>query len=389
MTTPVNTESTTEDTTFEAWDDVDMPEELLRGIYAYGFDEPSPIQRKAILPFQQGRDILGQAQSGTGKTGTFTIGTLLRVNNSSTIQAILLAPTRELARQIHEVITTLSNQMSYRIFLAIGGTSVQDSIKEIRETKPQIIVGTPGRICDLLYRGVIQGETIRTIVLDEADEMLSKGFTPQIYTIFQRVHQDVQVCLFSATIPADVEKLTERFMREPVKILVKSDMLTLKGIKQYYIALENDNHKFMTIKDLFEQLSVSQCMIYCNTVERVCTLYDAMVDDGFPVARIHSRMTEEERKQVYEEFKGGKHRVLISSNLTARGIDVQQVSVVINFDIPRDVHTYLHRIGRSGRYGRKGTGINFITRDDIRIMREIEQYYDTSIEELPSSFTEV
>lgn len=389
MTTPVNTESTTEDTTFEAWDDVDMPEELLRGIYAYGFDEPSPIQRKAILPFQQGRDILGQAQSGTGKTGTFTIGTLLRVNNSSTIQAILLAPTRELARQIHEVITTLSNQMSYQIFLAIGGTSVQDSIKEIRETKPQIIVGTPGRICDLLYRGVIQGETIRTIVLDEADEMLSKGFTPQIYTIFQRVHQDVQVCLFSATIPADVEKLTERFMREPVKILVKSDMLTLKGIKQYYIALENDNHKFMTIKDLFEQLSVSQCMIYCNTVERVCTLYDAMVDDGFPVARIHSRMTEEERKQVYEEFKGGKHRVLISSNLTARGIDVQQVSIVINFDIPRDVHTYLHRIGRSGRYGRKGTGINFITRDDIRIMREIEQYYDTSIEELPSSFTEV
>lgn len=389
MTTPVNTESTTEDTTFEAWDDVDMPEELLRGIYAYGFDEPSPIQRKAILPFQQGRDILGQAQSGTGKTGTFTIGTLLRVNNSSTIQAILLAPTRELARQIHEVITTISNQMKYRIFLAIGGTSVQDSIKEIRETKPQILVGTPGRICDLLYRGVIQGDTIRTIVLDEADEMLSKGFTPQIYTIFQRVHQDVQVCLFSATIPADVEKLTERFMRDPVKILVKSDMLTLKGIKQYYIALENDQHKFMTIKDLFEQLSVSQCMIYCNTVERVCTLYDAMVDDGFPVARIHSRMTEEERKQVYEEFKGGKHRVLISSNLTARGIDVQQVSVVINFDIPRDVHTYLHRIGRSGRYGRKGTGINFITRDDIRIMREIEQYYDTSIEELPSSFTEV
>lgn len=389
MTTLDNKEDTPDILSFETWDDVDMPEELLRGIYAYGFDEPSPIQRKAILPFQQGRDILGQAQSGTGKTGTFTIGTLLRVNDSPMTQAILLAPTRELARQIHEVITTLSNQMSYQIFLAIGGTSVQDSIKELRKSPPQIIVGTPGRVCDLLHRGVIQGDTIRTIVLDEADEMLSKGFTSQIYTIFQRVHQDVQVCLFSATIPTDVEKLTERFMRDPVKILVKSDMLTLKGIKQYYIALENDNHKFMTIKDLFEQLSVSQCMIYCNTVERVCTLYDAMVDDGFPVARIHSRMTEEERKQVFEEFKSGKHRVLISSNLTARGIDVQQVSIVINFDIPSDVHTYLHRIGRSGRYGRKGTGINFITRDDIRTMREIEQYYDTSIEELPSSFTDM
>lgn len=389
MTTLENTEHTTENTTFEAWDDVDMPEELLRGIYAYGFDEPSPIQRKAILPFQQGHDILGQAQSGTGKTGTFTIGTLLRVNESPTTQAILLAPTRELARQIHEVITTLSNQMSYRIFLAIGGTSVQDSIKELRKSPPQIVVGTPGRVSDLLHRGVIQGNTVRTIVLDEADEMLSKGFKTQIYTIFQMIHQDVQVCLFSATIPADVEKLTERFMRDPVKILVKSDMLTLKGIKQYYIALENDNHKFMTIKDLFEQLSVSQCMIYCNTVERVCNLYDAMVEDGFPVTCIHSRMTEEERKQVFEEFKSGKHRVLISSNLTARGIDVQQVSIVINFDIPNDVHTYLHRIGRSGRYGRKGTGINFITRDDIRIMREIEQYYDTSIEELPATFTDI
>lgn len=381
MTTLPNTE-----TTFESWDDVDMPEELLRGIYAYGFDEPSPIQRKAILPFQRGHDILGQAQSGTGKTGTFTIGTLLRIKDTST-QALILAPTRELARQIHDVITSISNQMSVNVFLAIGGTNVQESMKQFVETPQQIVVGTPGRVCDLLYRGVIQGDTIRTIVLDEADEMLSKGFKSQIYNIFQMIHQDTQVCLFSATIPSDVEQITERFMRDPVKILVKSDMLTLKGIKQYYIALENDDHKFMTIKDLFEQLTVSQCMIYCNTVERVCVLYDAMVEDGFPVARIHSRMSEEERKQTYEEFKSGKHRVLISSNLTARGIDVQQVSIVINFDIPSDVHTYLHRIGRSGRYGRKGTGINFITRDDIRTMREIEQYYDTSIEELPATFT--
>jgi len=379
--------SSDKESTFESWDDVDMPEELLRGIYAYGFDEPSPIQRKAILPFQQGHDILAQAQSGTGKTGTFTIGTLLRIKGETT-QALLLAPTRELARQIHDVITSLSRQMSLTIFLAIGGTNVRDSIHEINEKIPQIVVGTPGRVCDLLQRGVIQGDSLRTIVLDEADEMLSKGFTTQIYDIFQRIHQDVQVCLFSATIPADVEKLTEKFMRDPVKILVKSDMLTLKGIKQYYIALENDDHKLVTIKDLFEQLTVSQCMIYCNTVERVCILHDAMVEDGFPVARIHSRMTEEERKQTYEEFKSGKHRVLISSNLTARGIDVQQVSIVINFDIPRDVHTYLHRIGRSGRYGRKGTAINFITRDDIRTMREIEQYYDTSIEELPSSFND-
>lgn len=384
MTTPQETIEPVH--AFEAWDDVDMPEELLRGIYSYGFDEPSPIQRKAILPFQQGRDILGQAQSGTGKTGTFTIGTLLRVKDTPHVQALLLAPTRELARQIYDVITALSKQMTICSYLAIGGTSVQESIREIRAQKPQILVGTPGRICDLLHRRVIQGTTIHTLVLDEADEMLSSGFKSQVYDIFQMVHQDVQVCLFSATIPADVEKLTERFMRDPLKILVKSDMLTLKGIKQYYIALENDEHKFLTLKDLFEQLTVSQCMIYCNTIDRVSQLYDSMVQEGFPVARIHSHMTEEERKETYEEFKSGKHRVLISSNLTARGIDVQQVSIVINFDLPTDMYTYLHRIGRSGRYGRKGTGINFITRDDIRMMRDIEQYYDTSIEELPATF---
>lgn len=375
---------------FENWDDLTIPEELLRGIFAYGFDNPSPIQQKAILPFQQGLDILAQAQSGTGKTGTFTIGTLLRVDPfKPTTQAILLAPTRELARQIHGVISALSQQMSLRIALVIGGTNVQESSKQFTQSKtcPHIVVGTPGRVTDFLTRRIIQGNTVNMLVLDEADEMLSKGFKQQIYEIFQQVHQDVQVGLFSATIPRDVEQLTERFMRNPVKILVHSDMLTLKGIKQYYIALsENEQDKLNTLKDLFGDLSISQCIIYCNTVERVIHVYEDMVESGFPVAQIHSHMTEDERKQTYEEFKAGKHRVLISSNLTARGIDIQQVSIVINFDIPFDHHTYLHRIGRSGRYGRKGVAINFVTKNDVRAMREIEQYYDTSIEELPSTF---
>lgn len=377
--------------TIETWDDLDMPESLLRGIYGYGFDEPSPIQKKAILPFQQGHDLLAQAQSGTGKTGTFSIGTLLRVEPSkNTPQAILLAPTRELARQIYEVLTSLAKQYTeVRATCLVGGSSISESIQEFRaKEQPHIVVGTPGRVYDLMKRRVLNTSGLRVLVLDEADEILSKGFKEQIYDIFHFVPQDIQVCLFSATIPPEIEYLTNSFMRDPVKILVKSDMLTLKGIKQYYIALEHDDQKFATLKDLFEQLTVSQCMIYCNTVQRVIQLYHSMVDDGFPVAHIHSHMTESERKTVYEEFKQGKHRVLITSNLTARGIDVQQVSIVINFDLPRNVNTYIHRIGRSGRYGRKGMGINLITRDDIQMMRTIEQHYNTSIDELPSSFAE-
>lgn len=379
----------TSENKFEHWDEIDIPEDLLRGIYGYGFEEPSPIQKSAILPFQQGHDILAQAQSGTGKTGAFTIGTLLRVDVSlNAPQAIILAPTRELARQIHGVITALGKLYSVRSVCMVGGGSVQESIGEFKKKdKPHVVVGTSGRVYDLMKRRVLSTSNIRVMVLDEVDEMLSKGFKKQIYDIFHFIAQDVQLCLFSATIPEDIETLTARFMRDPVKILVKTDMLTLKGIKQYYIALENDDHKFATLKDIFEQLTVSQCMIYCNTVQRVMDLYQAMMEDGFPVARIHSGMTEEERRTVYEEFKSGKHRVLISSNLTARGIDVQQVSIVMNFDLPQDVHTYLHRIGRSGRYGRKGVGINFITKDDVRMMRELEQYYNTSIEELPSTFT--
>lgn len=373
----------------ESWDELEMSEELLRGIYSYGFEEPSPIQKKAILPFQQGNDILAQAQSGTGKTGAFSIGTLLCVDPSiNTTQAIILAPTRELARQIYSVISSIGRLTPFKIELLIGGTMIQESIQLFKHssTIPHIVVGTPGRVNDLLHRNVIKGSDVQIMVLDEADEMLSKGFKEQIYTIFKCIHQDTQIGLFSATVPPEIERITEQFMRNPTKILVKNDMLTLKGINQYYIALENDQHKFITLKDLFEHITVSQCMIYCNTIERVVQLFDAMSNDGFPVAQIHSQMTEPERKQMYEEFKQGKHRVLLSSNLTARGIDVQQVSIVINFDIPNDVHTYLHRIGRSGRYGRKGIGINFITKDDLKMMREIEQFYDTSIEELPNTF---
>jgi translation initiation factor 4A len=215
--------------------------------------------------------------------------------------------------------------------------------------------------------------------------MLSSGFKEQVYNIFQFLKSNVQVALYSATLPLDVQELAGKFMRDPEKILVKSEALTLEGISQYYVAVDNDSVKYDTLKDLYAALSVSQSIIYCNSIRRVEDLAKAMEQDGFVVSYIHGKMSHEERNEAFKNFKNGNSRVLISSNLTARGIDVQQVSTVINFDIPRDVHSYLHRIGRSGRWGRKGMGINFISRFDIKMMKEIEGFYGTQIEELPAS----
>ena len=240
----------------------------------------------------------------------------------------------------------------------------------------------------MLRRRKLKTADLKMIVLDEADEMLSSGFKEQVYNIFQFLNKDIQVALFSATMPESLNVLTNKFMRDPIRILVKTEQLTLEGIKQYYVAVENDSQKYDTLKDLYGVFSLSQCIIYCNSVKRVQDLFDAMTEDNFPVCQIHSNMDKMEREKNFKEFSSGNMRVLISSNVTARGIDVQQVSTVINFDIPKCVHTYLHRIGRSGRWGRKGMGINFVTRRDTRYMKEIEQHYHTDISELPASIVD-
>jgi translation initiation factor 4A len=373
---------------FENWDDAPLNKRLLRGIYAYGFEQPSPIQKKSIIPMTLGKDIIAQAQSGTGKTGAFSISTLELINSDENYtQAMIISPTRELSKQTYDVITNLSSLMTkVRTSLLIGGTSTESNISSLKEHPPHIIVGCPGRIHDMMRRQYINPAKLKVIVLDEADEMLSSGFKDQVYNIFQYLNNDVQVALFSATIPVELNILTEKFMRNPIKILVKADMITLEGISQYRIVMDDDPQKYEVLKDIYSIISMSQCIIYCNSVRRVASLYDAMKQDEFPVCCIHSGMDKEDRGQAYDDFKVGKYRVLISSNVTARGIDIQQVSTVINFDVPKDVSTYLHRIGRSGRWGRKGIGINFVTRRDVRKIREIEEYYSTEIPDLPADF---
>ena len=223
------------------------------------------------------------------------------------------------------------------------------------------------------------------LIIDEADEMLSQGFKQQLYDIFQFLNNDIQVVLCSATLPVEIQSITDKFMRDPIKILVKTEAITLEGINQYYIALDNEEQKYETLKDLFNLLSINQTIIYCNSIKRVEFLYNSLLSDNFPVICIHSGMSKDERNHAYNSFKRGENRVLISSNLTARGIDVQQVSTVINYDIPKDIHLYIHRIGRSGRWGRKGLGINFVTKFDVKILREIEVFYSTQITEFPNN----
>jgi len=370
------------------WDDLDIDISILRGIYAYGYENPSPIQRKAIIPILEGKDVIAQAQSGTGKTATFSIGALSRVDmDSQTNQVLILSPTHELTHQISAVITSLSQMMNNIIIKTIvGGSSIDKDIENMKTNVPHIIVGCPGRVYDMIRRKIINSKTLKLVILDEADEMLSSSFKEQIYNIFQTLNNDVQIALFSATLPSNIYTITDNFMRNPVKICVKAENLTLEGIKQYYIAINDDVEKYETLKELYQSISVSQCIIYANSIKRVADLHQAMLEDGFPVCCIHSNMEKYLREKSFSEFRNGQARVLISSNITARGIDIQQVSCVINFDVPQNIHTYIHRIGRSGRWGRKGTGINFVTRKDISKIREIESYYNTQIDELPNSF---
>jgi translation initiation factor 4A len=374
--------------TFNRWDELDINVDILRGIYSYGFEIPSPIQTKAIIPISKGKDIIAQAQSGTGKTAAFTIGALSRINLKQNFpQVLIMAPTHELAQQITSVIKGLSSMMNKLVIKTIiGGSSIDEDARDMRENPPHIIVGCPGRVYDMINRRHIEAVKLKLVILDEADEMLSLGFKEQVYNIFQHLNNNAQVALFSATLPNNIFQITDKFMRNPIKICVKAESLTLEGISQYYVALEDDRQKYLTLKDIYQYISLSQCIIYCNSVKRVIDLYEAMKEDGFPVCCIHSNMDKADREKTFKDFRGGNSRVMVSSNVTARGIDVQQVSVVINFDLPRDIHTYLHRIGRSGRWGRKGSGINFITRRDVPKLKEIETYYHTQMKELPSDF---
>jgi len=373
----------------DSFDDLELQERLLRGIYSYGFEKPSAIQQRAILPVLDGRDTIGQAQSGTGKTATFVIGSLQRIDYTrKACQALMLAPTRELALQIRNVVLALGDYLTVDCHLCIGGRSMREDIDHLRKG-PHVVVGTPGRVYDMIRRDCLRVDNLLTFVLDEADEMLSYGFKPQIYDIFKTLPSTVQVCLFSATMPPEILDMTTKFMRDAVRILVKKDELTLEGIRQFYVAIEKEDWKLDTLCDLYETLTITQAIIYCNLRRKVDYLAHEMAKRDFTVSTMHADLTQEERELIMREFRSGSSRVLISTDLLARGIDVQQVSLVINYDLPQNLENYLHRIGRSGRFGRKGVAINFATNRDVHAIRDIEKYYHTQVEELPQNIADL
>jgi len=372
-----------------SFDDMDLNENLLRGIYAYGFEKPSAIQQRAILPCIKGHDAIAQAQSGTGKTATFSISILQRIDSKSTeTQALILAPTRELAQQIQKVVLALGDYMNVTCHACIGGTNLREDMRRI-EMGVQIIVGTPGRVYDMINRRVLNPKHMKMFVLDEADEMLSRGFKDQIYDVFRFLPNDVQVVLLSATMPADVLDVTTKFMRDPITILVKKEELTLEGIKQFYVNVEKEDWKLETLCDLYETLTITQAVIFCNTRRKVDWLTDKMHQRDFTVSAMHGDMDQKERDVIMREFRSGSSRVLITTDLLARGIDVQQVSLVINYDLPTNRENYIHRIGRGGRFGRKGVAINFVTSEDTRILQDIEEHYRTNIEEMPMNVADL
>ena len=369
---------------YESFEDMNFPDNLLRGVYSYGFEKPSKIQQMAIVPIKEGKDVLAQAQSGTGKTFCFVSGSMSRIDLTiNKPQVFVLVPTQELAKQIYEVAKNIGSFMPVTCYCATGGSPIMNDIKAI-ENGIQFIVGTPGRMFDLMNRNVLQTNHIKVLILDEADQMLEDRFYKQVMCILEMGFPNTtRVALFSATMIKEVVEVANKLLVDPVRILLRPEQVTLEGIKQYMVDLEKEEWKYEVLCDIYKQLNINQALIYCNTRKRAEWLAEKLSQDGYPLLCIHGDMENGERRKRMDEFRSGKVRVLISTDLLARGINVQQVSLVINFELPMNRENYIHRIGRSGRFGKKGVSINLISPNEHKMKEDIETYYATKMIELP------
>ena len=367
-----------------------IPAALLRGIFGFGFEKPSEIQKRAIVPIIEGKDVIAQSQSGTGKTGAFSIGALSRIEESvPSTQVLIIAPVRELAQQIEMVIRSITIHTKITILSATGGNPVRDDISALQRGA-QVVIGTPGRIYDLMDRNALKRETVKVLIMDEADQMLEGRFRDQTECILNMGFPEfTRVALFSATMPEQVIEVAERILKHPARILLPPEKVTLEGITQYYVVIDQESWKFDCLCDLYQHININQAIIYCNQRTKVEWLAKRLQENNFEVSYIHGEMDQKERRACVAAFRAGSVRVLVSSDLLARGIDVQQVSLVINFELPPQRENYIHRIGRSGRFGRKGVAINLVTPAELRDLQEIEKFYATSIVTLPNNIAEI
>ncbi|KAB8236719.1 DExD/H-box ATP-dependent RNA helicase dhh1 [Aspergillus alliaceus] len=365
------------------FEDFYIKRELMMGIFEAGFEKPSPIQEETIPVALTGRDILARAKNGTGKTAAFVIPTLERINPKSTkTQALILVPTRELALQTSHVCKTLGKHLGINVMVTTGGTGLMDDIIRLNDAV-HILVGTPGRVLDLASKGVADLSECPTFVMDEADKLLSPEFTPVIEQLLSFHPKDRQVMLFSATFPLIVKSFKDKHMRNPYEINLM-DELTLRGITQYYAFVE-EKQKVHCLNTLFSKLQINQSIIFCNSTNRVELLAKKITELGYSCFYSHARMLQQHRNRVFHDFRNGVCRNLVCSDLLTRGIDIQAVNVVINFDFPKNAETYLHRIGRSGRFGHLGLAINLINWDDRFNLYKIEQELGTEIQPIPQN----
>lgn len=375
---------------YNTFDDpeLNINDDVLKGIFAYGFERLSPIQRLAIKPLMDGKDIVVQSHSGTGKTATFLIGLLSQIDpKNNNPQAIVICNTRELALQTVKVYESLADFTNIKCKLCIGGDMQYKYTSD--EITNHVIIGTPGRLCDLISKKIVKTDNIKSIVIDEADDVLSTGFRKQIKKIFNYIPKESQVALVSATIPEEMSNLFEAILKPDfISILIKDDQLTLDGIDQYYIHLD-EQYKFDAIIDIYQFINVGQGIIYCNKKSKADELQHILQQKDFSVGVLHGDMIQKDRESIMNNFRHGTTRILITTDMLARGIDIQQVSLVINYDMPKYPQTYIHRIGRSGRYGRKGVAINFVTRKEQNILNYIKRMYNTEIHPFPEDVKSV
>ncbi|KAH6866061.1 P-loop containing nucleoside triphosphate hydrolase protein [Coprinopsis sp. MPI-PUGE-AT-0042] len=362
------------------FDDMGLKPDLLRGIYAYGLERPSAIERQVIVPVIKGHDVVAQAQSSIDRTTVFPISVLQRVDVSvEGTQALILTPTRELAQPIQKVVNAIGAHMKIECHACVGGSKAREDMAKLQDGV-HIVIGTPGRVWDMIRRRAFSTDSIQMLCLDEADEILSRGFDELVNEVFERLPRGTQVVILSPTIPSDLLEVAKNFMHDPVRVVVKSDKASYKGVKQFYIDVGKEERKFETLHDLFEISTIPQAVIFCNTKRKVDWLAEKMRDLQLSVTSMHADMDASQRALLMNGFRSGASRVLILTGLLARGIDVQQVSLIINYDLPTDRENYIHRIGR---FDRKGAVINFATSEDISMLRDIEEFYTVGIDEMP------
>lgn len=373
------------ETVNSGFNELNLNENLLKGVYLHGFTQPSAIQITGIKSIATGRDCVLQSQSGTGKTATYLLGVLNRLTDPKLIEGIIITPTRELCDQVYNVAVNLSKFTGYSIVKCVGGTPIHQNIKELRTAN--VVIGTLGRINHMINEKKLQTHYLKFIVLDEADELLADGVPVTLNELFEKAPNGVQVVLISATLSKNVFYASNKFVHDPIKVLLQNHEIAVDLISQFYIDVETEEYKFDTLLDLYNLVSTSQTIIFCNTIRKIEWLEENLKKNNFSITVIHSNMTQEQRDTVVKEFRDGKTRLLLTTDLLSRGIDIPQVNMVINYDLPVNKETYIHRIGRCGRFDKKGVSITMVRMkdpSDSKTLFRMKQFYKIDIKEMPT-----